>query len=383
MASSTEFDYYEFLGVARDASGDQIKSAYRKAALKWHPDRNPDNKHEAEENFRRASESYSVLSDSQKRAIYDRYGHAGLGSRGFESTGFNSTVFEEFQDILGDLFGVDDAFFGGARRSGGKRAPRGQRGADLRYDMVLSFEDAATGVTTQIRLTRRENCETCHGTGAKAGSGMAACKTCGGRGQMSYQQGFFSITRTCPACQGTGQVIREACVSCRGQGRVERERVLEVGVPAGVDSGTRLRMPGQGEPGTNGGPAGDLYIFLDVKEHPFFERRGADLYCTIPVSFPQAALGATIKMPTLKGEEDFEIPEGTQSGQIFRLKGKGLPNPHGGKGDLYVSVRIVIPSKVSREQKKLLDQLAPLLKVENRPAERNSSFFDKVKDIFG
>jgi molecular chaperone DnaJ len=382
MASSTEFDYYEFLGVTRDASSEQIKSAYRKAALKWHPDRNPDNKHEAEENFRRASESYSVLSDAQKRAIYDRFGHSGLGNRGFESSGFNSTVFEEFQDILGDLFGVDDAFFGGARR-GGKRGARGQRGADLRYDMALSFEDAATGVTTQVRLTRRENCETCQGTGAKAGSGMAACKTCGGRGQMSYQQGFFSITRTCPACQGVGQVVREACVACRGQGRVDRERVLEVGVPAGVDAGTRLRMPGQGEPGTNGGPAGDLYIFLDVKEHPFFERRGADLYCTIPVSFPQAALGATIKMPTLKGEEDFEIPEGTQSGQIFRQKGKGLPNPHGGKGDLYLSVRIVTPSKVSREQKKLLDQLAPLLKVENRPVERNSSFFDKVKDIFG
>jgi molecular chaperone DnaJ len=383
MASSTEFDYYEFLGVARDASGDQIKSAYRKAALKWHPDRNPDNKQEAEDNFRRASEAYSVLSDAQKRSIYDRFGHSGLGNRGFESTGFNSTVFEEFQDILGDLFGVDDAFFGGARRGSGKRGPRGQRGADLRYDMALSFEDAATGVTTTVRLTRRENCETCHGTGAKAGSGMSACKTCGGRGQMSYQQGFFSITRTCPACQGTGQVIREACPSCRGQGRVERERVLEVGVPAGVDSGTRLRMPGQGEPGTHGGPAGDLYIFLDVKEHPFFERRGADLYCTIPVSFPQATLGTTIKMPTLKGEEDFEIPEGTQSGQIFRQKGRGLPNPHGGKGDLYVSVRIVTPSKVSREQRKLLEQLGQMLKVENKPAERSSNFFDKVKDIFG
>src|SRR6202142_2713832 len=361
MASSTEFDYYEFLGIARDASSDQIKSAYRKAALKWHPDRNPENKPAAEENFRRASAAYSVLSDAQKRSIYDRFGHAGLSNRGFESTGFNSSVFEEFQDILGDLFGVEDAFFGGARRRG-KRGSRGQRGADLRYDMALSFEDAAAGVTTKVRLTRRENCETCQGTGAKAGSGMSTCRTCGGRGQMAYQQGFFSITRTCPACQGSGQVIREACATCRGQGRIERERVLEVGVPAGVDSGTRLRMPGQGETGTNGGPAGDLYIFLEVKEHPFFERRGADLYCTIPVSFPQAALGTTIKVPKLKGEEEFEIPEGTQSGQIFRQKGKGLPNPHGGKGDLYVSVRIVTPSKVSREQRKMLEQLAPLLK---------------------
>lgn len=212
---------------------------------------------------------------------------------------------------------------------------------------------------------------------------MSACKTCGGRGQMAYQQGFFSITRTCPACQGTGQVIRDACLSCRGLGRLERQRTLEVGVPAGVDSGTRLRMPGQGEPGLNGGPAGDLYIFLEVKEHAFFERRGADLYCTIPVSFPQATLGAKVMIPTLKGNEEFEIPEGTQSGQIFRQKSKGLPNPHGGKGDLYVCVRVVTPSKVSRDQRKLLEQLGQTMKVENKPVERASSFFDKVKDIFG
>jgi molecular chaperone DnaJ len=373
-------DYYEILGVARDAAADQLKSAYRKAALRWHPDRNPDNKQEAEHNFRQASEAYSVLSDPQKRSIYDRFGHAGLGGRGFESGGFNPTIFEEFQDILGDLFGFDEAFGGGRRRG---RGAKGQRGADLRYDMTLSFEDAARGVTSQVRISRHEACETCRGTGAKAGSGMAACRTCGGRGQMSYQQGFFSITRTCPACQGSGQVIREACASCRGQGRMERERVLEAGIPAGVDSGTRLRMPGQGEPGTNGGPPGDLYIFLDVKEHPFFERRGADLFCTIPVSFPQAALGTTIKIPTLHGEDDLEIPEGTQSGQIFRQKGKGLPNPQGGHGDLYVSIGVIVPSKLSRDQRRLLEQLGHSLKVENKPAERSSSFFDKVKDIFG
>ncbi len=383
MAASTEFDYYEFLGVARDASGDLIKSAYRKAALKWHPDRNPDNKQEAEHNFRCASEAYTVLSDPQKRSIYDRFGHAGLSNRGLESTGFNSTIFEEFQDILGDLFGVDDVFGGGSRRGAGRRGSRGQRGADLRYDMSLSFEDAAAGVTTKVQVTRRENCESCQGTGAKPGTGMSACKTCGGRGQMAYQQGFFSITRTCPACQGSGQVIRDPCVSCRGLGRLERQRTLEVGVPAGVDSGTRLRMPGQGEPGINGGPAGDLYIFLEVKEHPFFERRGSDLYCTIPISFPQAALGDTIVVPSLKGTEDFDIPEGTQSGQIFRQKGKGLPNPHGGKGDLYLSVAVVTPSKLSKEQRKLFEQLGQSLKVENNPAERSSSIFDKVKDIFG
>jgi molecular chaperone DnaJ len=380
MAGSNQRDYYEVLGVARDSSADQIKSAYRKAALQWHPDRNPENKTEAEDNFRQASEAYSVLSDPQKRPVYDRFGHAGLGGRGFETGGFNETIFEEFQDILGGMFGFDEAIGGGRRRG---RGARGQRGADLRYDMSLSFEEAATGVNSKIRLTRFESCEACKGTGAKSGAGMTTCQTCGGRGQMSYQQGFFSITRTCPACQGAGKVVRDACISCRGQGRIERERVLEVGVPAGVDSGTRLRMTGQGEPGTNGGPTGDLYIFLEVKEHAFFERRGADLYCTIPVSFPQAALGAKIKVPTLRGEEDFEIPEGTQSGQIFRVKGKGLPNPHGGKGDLYVNIRVIIPAKVSREQKRMLEQLGQSLKVENKPAERSSSFFDKVKDIFG
>lgn len=381
MASSTHRDYYEVLGVERDASADQIKSAYRKAALKWHPDRNPENKHEAEENFRMASEAYSVLSDSQKRPIYDRFGHAGLDSRGFDPTGFNPTIFSDFQDILGDLFGFEDLFGGGGRGRG--RRQRGQRGADLRYDMTLSFEEAASGVKTKIQISRHELCEACKGTGAKPGSGMVACKTCGGRGQMAYTQGFFSITRTCPACQGVGQVIREACASCRGQGRMERERTLEVGIPAGVDTGTRLRMTGHGEPGVNGGPAGDLYIFLTVKEHAFFERREADLYCVIPVSIAQAALGTTISVPTLLGEEQLEIPEGTQSGQTFRKKGKGLPDPHGGRGDLYISIRVVIPSKVSREQRRVLEQLGQTMRVENKPVERSSSFFDKVKDIFG
>jgi molecular chaperone DnaJ len=380
MAAANSNDFYAILGVERDASSDQIKSAYRKCAMQWHPDRNPGDK-EAEEKFRQASEAYSVLSDPEKRPVYDRYGAAGLNSRGLD-TGFDSSVFTDFQDIIGDLFGIND-LGGGGRRRGGGRGSRGQRGADLRYDMTLSFEEAAIGVTSQIRIARHENCETCKGTGAKSGTGMTPCTTCGGRGQMSYSQGFFSITRTCPACQGAGQVIRDACVTCRGQGRVERERTLEVGVPAGVDSGTRLRMTGQGEPGANGGAAGDLYVFLEVKEHAFFERRGSDLICEIPISVTQATLGAKIKVPTLKEQEDLEIPEGTQSGQIFRKKGKGLPNPHGGRGDLYISVRVVIPAKVSREQRKLLEQLGQLMKVENKPSERNSTFFDKVKDIFG
>jgi molecular chaperone DnaJ len=379
MAATNSKDFYEVLGVAREASPEQIKSAYRKAALQYHPDRNPEKKPEAEESFRAASEAYAVLSDPQKRSVYDRYGVAGLGSRGFDS-GFNSSIFEEFQDILGGLFGFEDVL-GGGRRRGGRQ--RGQRGADLRYDMSLTFEEAATGVNTKIRIARHEACEACKGTGAKPGSGMSTCSTCNGHGQLAYQQGFFSITRTCPACQGAGQMIRDTCVTCRGQGRIERERTLDVGIPAGVDSGTRLRMTGQGEPGTNGGATGDLYIFLEVKEHAFFERRGADLYCTIPISVIQASLGATLKVPTLQDEEELVIPEGTQSGQIFRKKSKGMPNPHGGRGDLYISIRVVIPAKVSREQRRLLEQLGASLKVENKPAERSSSFFEKVKDIFG
>jgi molecular chaperone DnaJ len=379
--SSVEIDYYAILSVERDASGDQIKSAYRKCALQWHPDRNPDNKTEAEEKFRQASEAYSILSDPQKRATYDRYGAAGLNSRGFD-TGFDASVFTDFQDIIGEMFGFQD-LGGGRSRRGGGRGARGQRGADLRYDMSLSFEEAASGVTSQIRVARNEACESCKGTGAKSGTGMTTCATCKGKGQMAYSQGFFSITRTCPSCQGAGQVIRDACTSCRGQGRIERERTLEVGIPAGVDSGTRLRMAGQGEPGMHGGAAGDLYIFLEVKEHAFFERRGSDLICEIPISVTQATLGTKIRVPTLKETEDLEIPEGTQSGQIFRKKAKGLPNPHGGRGDLYISVRVVIPAKVSRDQRKLLEQLGLTMKVDNKPAERNSTFFDKVKDIFG
>ncbi len=322
MAGSNNADFYEVLGVARDAAPEQIKSAYRKAALQWHPDRNPGNKEEAEHNFRAASEAYAVLSDPQKRSVYDRFGAAGLGNRGFDA-GFNSTIFEEFQDILGDLFGFDEVLGGGRRRTG-RGASRGQRGADLRYDMTLSFEEAATGVSSKIKLSRHELCETCKGTGAKPGTGMSTCRTCGGRGQMSYSQGFFSITRTCPACQGAGQTIKDACITCRGQGRIERERVLEVGVPAGVDTGTRLRMAGQGEPGINGGPAGDLYIFLEVKEHAFFERRGSDLICEIPISFSQAALGEKIKVPTLEGRGRTGNSRGHAIGADFPQEGQGL-----------------------------------------------------------
>jgi molecular chaperone DnaJ len=379
MAKGNQSDYYEVLGVTRTAAVEEIKAAYRKAALKWHPDRNPENKAEAEVKFRECTEAYSVLSDGQKRQIYDTYGHAGLSSSG-AGQGFDHTVFQDFHDIFGDFFGFEDLFGGAGRRGRG----RTQRGSDLRYDMSLTFEEASAGVTTKIKVPRQEYCEMCNGTGAKKGTGVQACQTCAGRGQLAYQQGFFTITRTCPACQGAGQIVKERCQECRGQGRREREKIIELRIPPGVDTGTRLRVAGEGEPGPNGGPAGDLYVVLEVKEHPFFERRGADLYCTIPISIAQATLGTELQVPGLNGEEKLRIPEGTQSGAVFRIKGKGLADPRGGgKGDLYYHVRVMTPTKLTRDQRKLIEQLGATMKAENRPADRNSSIFDKVKDIFG
>jgi molecular chaperone DnaJ len=382
MPKSHHRDYYEILGVTKTASVEEIKSAYRKAALKWHPDRSPENKQEAEHRFRECTEAYSVLSDTQKRQIYDTYGHEGLAGVGTQPD-FNGTIFQDFHDIFGEFFGFEDLFGagGGRRRGGGRRV---QRGSDLRYDMTLTFEEAATGITTKIRVPRQEYCETCNGTGAKKGTGVVACQACAGRGQIIYQQGFFTINRTCPACQGAGQIVKERCPDCKGQGRLDRERTIELRIPPGVDTGTRLRVQGEGEPGPNGGPAGDLYVVLEVKEHSFFERRGADLYCTIPLSVSQASLGTELQVPGLTAEERLKIPEGTQSGAVFRIKGKGLPDPHGGgRGDLYYHVRVLTPTKLTREQRKIMEQLDATLKVDNKPADRNSTLFDKVKDIFG
>ena len=382
MAKSQQRDYYEVLGVTKTASIEEIKSSYRKAALKWHPDRSPENKEEAAHRFRECTEAYSVLSDTQKRQIYDTYGHEGLASVGTPPD-FNGTVFQDFHDIFGEFFGFDELFGagGGRKRGGGRRV---QRGADLRYDMTLTFEEAAGGITTKIRVPRQEYCESCNGTGAKKGTGIVACQACGGRGQIIYQQGFFTINRTCPSCQGAGQIVKERCMDCKGQGRVDRERTIELRIPPGVDTGTRLRVQGEGEPGPNGGPAGDLYVVLEVKEHAFFERRGADLYCTIPLSIAQASLGTELQVPGLNTEERLKIPEGTQSGAVFRIKGKGLADPHGGgRGDLYYHVRVLTPTKLTREQRKIMEQLDATMKVDNKPADRNSTLFDKVKDIFG
>jgi molecular chaperone DnaJ len=369
-------DYYEVLSVSRNASEQEIKSAYRKMALQHHPDRNPDNQ-EAEEKFKEAAEAYAVLSDPQKRAQYDRFGHAGVGSSA-ASGGFDPNVFADFSDILGDLFGFGDMFGGGGRRG----ANRVQRGADLRYDLEIGFEEAAFGTSTKIKVPRHQSCTECEGSGAQKGSGPTTCPTCNGYGQVRFQQGFFSIARTCTHCRGTGQVIKNPCTACRGQGRIEKEKTLELKIPAGVDNGSKLRITGEGDAGPNSGPSGDLYVVLHVQEHEFFERREHDLYCHIPISFPQAALGAEIQVPTLdKSETTLEIPAGTQPGATFRIKGHGVSKRGGSaRGDLYVMVNVTVPSKLNREQKELLTKFAGTMKTENKPMQKK--ILEKVREIF-
>jgi molecular chaperone DnaJ len=373
-AATMKTDYYEILSVERTASDGEIKSAYRKLAMQYHPDRNPNNP-EAEEQFKACSEAYSVLSDPDKRAAYDRYGHAafsGAGAGGgnpFQGQG-------DLSDIFGDLFGEMFNMGGGARRP-----TRQQRGRDLKYDMQLTFEEAVFGVEREISIRRAEPCEDCRGTGSAAGKQPETCQQCGGRGQIRSQQGFFSVARTCPVCSGTGSVIRTPCTTCRGDSRVTREHKILVKVPAGVEQDTRIRYSGEGEAGRFSGPAGDLYVVLEVKPHKFFERDGDDLHCVIPISFPQAALGAELQLETLEGVETIKVPEGTPSGKEIRLRGKGVPhlNSHG-KGDLIVEVRIHTPTKLSKQQKYLLKQLAETISIENTPVSRG--LFNKVKDMF-
>ena len=386
MSAVGKRDYYEVLGVAKTATEQEIKSAYRKLALKFHPDRNPGDK-AAEEQFKQAAEAYSVLADTDKRHMYDRFGHAGLG--GAATGGFDPTVFTGFEDILGglgDIFGFGDVFGGGRRRGGP------QRGADLRYDLEISFAESARKTETSIQFPRHETCETCEGNGAAPGSKPATCPQCQGRGQLRYQQGFFTVARTCGQCRGTGNVIANPCATCRGSGRVEKDRKVTISIPAGIASGQRLRLSGEGEAGPNGGPAGDLYVVIHVQDHPFFQREGNDLHCEVPVNFPTLALGGDIRIPTLEGEESFTVPDGTQAGTIFRLRGKGMPdvNDRNGRhrGDLFVTVKVLTPKKLTREQKKLLEQLAATLpkeQFEPTPLEdgEDKGLFDRVKDIFG
>jgi len=373
LASNVKRDYYEVLGVTRESGEQEIKSAYRKLALQFHPDRNPNNP-DAEEKFKECSEAYAILADADKRAAYDRFGHAAVSGAG--SGGFDPTVFQDVSEIFGDFFGFGDLFGGGSRRG------RAQRGPDLREDVTLEFEEAVFGTGTSVTVRRHETCEECRGSGAAAGKAPVSCRSCGGRGQVRYQQGFFSMARTCPTCQGAGSVITDPCSKCKGEGRVLRQRTVDAKVPAGVEDGTRIRFSGLGEAGGHGGPAGDLYVVLHVKEHPFFEREGNDLHCVIPVSFAQAALGTEIQVPTLEGEHTLKVPDGTQSGTTIRIRGKGVPVLNGhGKGDLFVEVRVQTPGKLNKRQRELLQELEGMTRVENKPQRR--TLLGKVKDIFG
>jgi molecular chaperone DnaJ len=367
-------DYYEILGVNRTATDQEIKSAYRRLAVRYHPDKNP-NDSAAEEKFKEAAEAYNVLSDTEQRRRYDRFGHAGVS--GGAGTTWGAPGFGGIEDILGDLFGFGDVF-GGSRA--GSRRTAAQRGADLRYDLEISLEEAARGMTAQLRIPRLESCEVCKGSGAAAGTQPETCSTCAGSGQVRYQQGFFSVARTCQTCRGVGRTIRTPCTECHGAGRVEREKQMEVKIPAGVETGSRLRVQGEGESGAQGGPSGDLYVVIHVAEHERFERQGANLYASVPISFAQAALGAEIQVQTLDDQEKLKIPLGTQTGTVFRLKGKGMPVLGGrGKGDLFVAVTLITPTSLTREQRKLLEQLA---EVENQDLQ-DRGLVDKVRDIFG
>ncbi len=345
-------------------------------ALQFHPDRNPGD-HESEERFKECSEAYSVLSDQQKRATYDRFGHEAFSNGGGQGQGGFQQV--DLSDLFGEMFGFGD-LFGNAGGRGGRRS-RAQRGADLREDLTITFENAAFGVEKQVTIRRQELCDACRGTGAAGGKAPSQCRQCDGHGQVRYQQGFFSVARTCPVCQGTGTMIENPCTVCRGQRLLNRTHTLHVKVPPGVEDGTRILYSGHGNAGLDGGPAGDVYVVLHVTEHSFFERDGKDLHCAIPISIAQAALGATVKIPTLEGEATLVIPEGTQTGSRFRLRKKGVPGLNSnGRGDLYVEVKVTIPDKLTRQQRELMEQLAATLGQENIPQKR--SLLNKMKDIF-
>ena len=364
-------DYYEVLGVQRGADESELKKAYRKLALQYHPDRNADDPH-AEERFKELSEAYAVLSDPQKRRRYDQFGHAGLGG----AAGFGDV----FNDLFGDIFGTG----GGRRRRG-----RGQRGADLRYNLEIDLENVLEGMEANLEIPKMRSCETCSGSGARPGTSPETCGRCQGSGQLMFQQGFFRVNRPCDVCSGAGEVIRERCRDCRGAGRVEGMQSLKVSIPMGVDDGSRLRLVGEGEAGISGGEPGDLYVVISVREHTLFEREGTDLHCEVPVQFVQAVLGAEIEVPTLEGKVRMRIPEGTQSGKILRLRGKGLPpcQPRADKeqlmrmrGDLLVRIFVEVPTKLNERQRELLEEFAEASDTEVSPAARG--FLDKLKDLF-
>jgi molecular chaperone DnaJ len=368
-------DYYELLGVNKDASDEEIKKAYRKLAMKHHPDRNPDNP-KAEELFKEIKEAYEILSDDQKRGAYDQYGHAGVdpsmggGAGGFGAGGFS----DAFGDIFGDIFG------------GGRGGQRNNvyRGADLRYNMEISLEDAARGTETKIRIPVQSTCETCKGSGARPGTSPVTCTTCNGHGQVRMQQGFFSVQQTCPKCHGNGKMVKDPCPTCSGAGRVKENKTLSVKIPAGVDEGDRIRLTGEGEAGVNGGPTGDLYVVIHLKKHPIFERDGAHLHCEMPISFTTAALGGEIEVPTLDGAAKMKIPAETQTGGQFRLRGKGIKPLRGSEnGDLMVHVVVETPVKLTEKQKDLLREFGVSTEADaGKHSPKNKSWVEKAKDFF-
>jgi molecular chaperone DnaJ len=374
-------DYYEVLGVAKNASDEDIKKAYRKLAMKYHPDRNPDSQ-SAEEKFKEAKEAYEMLSDSQRRDAYDRYGHAGvdpnMGAGGFGAGAGAGGFADAFGDIFGDIFGANAG--GGGRRSG----PQVYRGADLRYNLEITLEQAASGFDTTIRVPSWDECGTCHGSGAKPGTSPTTCPTCAGHGQVRMQQGFFSIQQTCPKCHGTGKIIPDPCATCSGIGKIKRTKTLEVKIPAGIDDGMRIRSSGNGEPGVNGGPPGDLYVEVHIKPHEVFQRDGDDLHCEMPISFTKAALGGEIEVPTLNGKVSFPVPEGTQTGKTFRVRGKGIKGVRSGyPGDLFCHVVVETPVRLTDRQKELLQEFEKLtVEGGSKHSPQSKSWKDKVKEFF-
>jgi molecular chaperone DnaJ len=370
-------DFYEVLGVARNASEDDLKKAYRRLAMKYHPDRNPDDE-KAEEKFKEAKEAYEVLTDARKRAAYDQFGHAGVDPSAAAGAGAGAGYGRgaNFSDIFGDVFGD---IFGGARAGG-----RPQGGADLRYNLDLSLEDAVHGATVKIRIPTRTTCKVCSGSGAKPGTSPTVCPTCGGQGQVRMQQGFFSIQQTCPRCRGSGKLISDPCVTCHGQGWVQEHKTLSVQVPAGVDTGDRIRLSGEGEPSDSGGPPGDLYVQVSIREHPIFGREDNDLFCEVPVSFVTATLGGELDVPTLDGRVKLKIPPETQSGKLFRLRGKGVKPLRGGAtGDLLCKVMVETPVKLNAKQKALLMEFEKALQEgDNKHNPKASSWLDGVKKFF-
>ena len=373
-------DYYEVLGVGQNATDEEVKRAYRKLAVKFHPDKNPDDPH-AEEKFKELGEAYDVLMDPDKRDAYDRYGHAAFASGG---GGFGRGSFHDPFEIFREVFGgggvgggIFETFFGG----GGTRTDDQRRGSDLRYDMEIKLEEAAFGADKQIEIEKLDTCDQCSGSGAEPGSRKISCSACGGRGQVVSSRGFFHISQTCPRCRGAGEIIEKPCPKCRGEGRMEKLSRVKVQIPAGIREGTRLRLLGNGEAGINGAPTGDLYVIIHIKEHKIFQREGDDLYCELPISFSVAALGGEIDVPTLEGKAQLKVPAGTQGGQLFKLRGKGIVNVNGrGRGDLFARLIVEVPTQLNTEQRNKLEEFAALCSDQNTPMRK--SFFERAREFF-